>query len=154
MANTFIQIPSNLQENIILRRFLEKLVEQLDIAFGNRGSVQFTTDTTTNTLVAQINISLATIESNIDTLQIEVAGKEPAFTKNTAFNKNFGVGNDDVARGDHLHPGDYTNNPEQPAIADLNQVISNNYQDGEVQAISDKVDEILAALRASDIISI
>ena len=28
---------------------------------------------------------------------------EPAFTKNTAFNKNFGTGTSDVARGDHGH---------------------------------------------------
>ena len=28
---------------------------------------------------------------------------EPVFTKNTAFNKNFGTGNGDVARGDHTH---------------------------------------------------
>lgn len=35
------------------------------------------------------------------------------------------------------------------AIADLNQTISGTYTQAEVQAISDKVDEILAALRAS-----
>ena len=30
-------------------------------------------------------------------------GAEPAFQKNTAFNKNFGPANDEVARGDHTH---------------------------------------------------
>ncbi len=29
--------------------------------------------------------------------------KEPAFSKNNAFNKNFGSGSDDVPRGDHEH---------------------------------------------------
>lgn len=32
-------------------------------------------------------------------------GAEPAFTKNTAFNKDFGTGTNDVARGDHTHAG-------------------------------------------------
>ncbi|HON82777.1 MAG TPA: hypothetical protein PLI22_01405, partial [Caldisericia bacterium] len=30
-------------------------------------------------------------------------GAEPAFTKNTAFNKNFGSGHDDIPHGDHVH---------------------------------------------------
>lgn len=45
-----------------------------------------------------------------------------------------------------------TGNPIQGAIADLNQTISNPPTDIEVQAISDKVDEILAALRLAKII--
>ena len=39
------------------------------------------------------------------------------------------------------------------AIADLNQTISGTYTDTEVQAISDKVDVILAALRAHGLIA-
>ena len=35
------------------------------------------------------------------------------------------------------------------AVADLNQTISGTYAQAEVQAISDKVDEILATLRVS-----
>ena len=42
---------------------------------------------------------------------------------------------------------------DQPAIADLNQDISAAYVEAEVQAISDKVDEILAALRASGLVT-
>lgn len=39
------------------------------------------------------------------------------------------------------------------AVADLNQTISGTYSQAEVQALSDKVDELLAALRASGIIA-
>lgn len=39
------------------------------------------------------------------------------------------------------------------AITDLNQTISGTYTDTEVQAISDKVDEILAALRTLEIMA-
>lgn len=39
------------------------------------------------------------------------------------------------------------------AIADLNQTISGTYTDTEVQAISDKVDAILAALRTLGILA-
>lgn len=34
-----------------------------------------------------------------------------------------------------------------PAITDLNQDISTGFDEGEIQAISDKIDEILAAFR-------
>jgi len=42
MANskaTFIQIPQDVTNPIELRRFLDKLVEQVDILYGNRGSL-------------------------------------------------------------------------------------------------------------------
>ena len=38
-------------------------------------------------------------------------------------------------------------------VADLNQTISATYDQTEVQALSDKVDELLAALRAAGIIA-
>lgn len=39
------------------------------------------------------------------------------------------------------------------AIADLNQTITNPPTQAEVQAISDKIDEILAAMRAAETLS-
>lgn len=39
------------------------------------------------------------------------------------------------------------------AIADLNQTISGSYTQAEVQAISDKVDALLAALRALELLA-
>jgi len=45
--------------------------------------------------------------ANISGLQTALDGKEASFTKNTGFNKNFGTGNDDVARGDHGHDYGY-----------------------------------------------
>lgn len=42
---------------------------------------------------------------------------------------------------------------QQAAIADLNQTISGTYTAAEVQAISDKVDAILGALRAHGLIA-
>lgn len=39
------------------------------------------------------------------------------------------------------------------AVADLNQTISETYDDAEVQAISDKVDALLAALRSVGVIA-
>jgi len=38
------------------------------------------------------------------------------------------------------------------AVADLNQTISGSYTQSEVQAISDKVDALLAALRAANLL--
>ena len=41
--------------------------------------------------------------SDVTNLQTELNSKEPAFTKNTAFNKNFGTTAGTVAEGDHTH---------------------------------------------------
>lgn len=49
--------------------------------------------------------------------------------------------------------GTLTANPIQAAIADLDQTISATPTQAEIQAISDKVDSILAALRSAKIIS-
>jgi len=46
-----------------------------------------------------------------------------------------------------------TANPIQTAIADLGQTISETPTQAEIQAISNKVDSILAALRRAKIIS-
>ena len=49
--------------------------------------------------------------------------------------------------------GTLTANPTQKAITDLKQTITNPPTQEEVQAISAKVDAILAALRSANIIS-
>ena len=49
--------------------------------------------------------------------------------------------------------GTLTANPIQEAITDLEQTISATPTRAEIQAISDKVDSILAALRSAKIIS-
>ena len=42
--STFIQLPRDVTNPLELRRFLDKMVEQLDIAFGNRGNNKFASD--------------------------------------------------------------------------------------------------------------
>ena len=60
--------------------------------------------------------------SDVANLQTQLDGKEPVFTKNTAFNKNFGTGNGDVARGDHNHSGVY-----EPVINPKNTAFNKNF---------------------------
>ena len=179
-GSTFIQVPQNIEEPQQMRRFLDKLVQQLDVAFGNRGDEAFVT---TNGFLARVN----TVAELISAIQDElldysktdgtreftakvsynspksfVSGSnelvdvnyvetnyEPKITKNTAFNKDFGIIPGTVTEG-----GTTTNNPTQGALPDLNQTISNPPTQAEVQAISNKVDSILNALRASNIISV
>lgn len=45
--------------------------------------------------------------SEVTNLSTELAGKEPSFTKNTAFNKNFGGNAGEVAEGNHNHDTSY-----------------------------------------------
>ena len=69
-------------------------------------------------------------------------------TKGTAFNVDFGTTTGTVTEG-----GTTTNNPLQDPISSLNQTISSTYTQSEVQAISSKVDAILATLRLANIIT-
>lgn len=52
------------------------------------------------TISDSLNVALGKLERGLLT-------KEPNFTKNTAFNKNFGTGSEDVARGNHRHDDAY-----------------------------------------------
>lgn len=178
-GSSFIQLPSNVDDSIQLRRFLDKLVQQLDIAFGNRGDNAFVTQdgfikssNSIQELINAINKELLayskldgsrdytnkvsynssksfTSGSNeiVDVSYVE-SYSEPKFSKNTAFNKDFGTTSGTVTEG-----GTTTNNPIQPSISSLNQTISNPPTQSEVQSISDKVDTILTALQSSNIIT-
>jgi len=56
MANsTFIQIPMDVTNPLELRRFLDKLVEQLDVAFGNRGDGALVPDLTLIEVIEIVN---------------------------------------------------------------------------------------------------
>jgi hypothetical protein len=54
------------------------------------------------TVVTAILVGHSILEA-IGILEFKVDSKEPAFNKNDAFNKTFGTGTNDVARGDHKH---------------------------------------------------
>lgn len=49
--------------------------------------------------------------------------------------------------------GEARESTQVEAVADLNQDISASYTEAEIQAISDKIDELLAALRAANILA-
>ena len=178
--STFIQLPQDVSEPLQLRRFLDKLVQQLDVAFGNRGDNSFVTNdgflrrvNTIQELIAALQEEAKTYSKtdgsrpytnkvSYDSDKTFVSGSnelvsvkytedtyEPKFDKLTAFNKDFGTTSGTVTEG-----GTTTNNPEQSAISDLNQTISDPPTQAEVQAISDKVDDILSALRNANIISV
>lgn len=180
MANsTFIQVPANITDAATLKRFLEKLILQLDIAFGNRGNNAFVTSSVLDDSVASLQDVIDQISqaasnySKLDgsrdytgvvkydtdfTLTDDLSLTHKKFvddtfepiiaTKGSAFNVNFGTTSGTATEG-----GTTTNNPEQPAIANLSQAISATYSQAQVQAISSKVDSLLVALRLANILA-
>jgi len=179
---TFIQLPMDIEDPEQLKRFLSKLLEQLNIAFGNIGVSAFADLNTTNNSINSINSNIGSIElkittnsnsintnssnittnsnsittnsnnisvnsSKITTINNELPNYEPKFTKNTAFNKNFGTTSGTVTEG-----GTTTNNPIQSSIAKLTQAISSPPTQVEVQTIQDKVNSIITALTGANII--
>lgn len=65
----------------------------------NYATKDFVTDEIASTAPKSHKHPMSDVNDLIDTL----AGKENVFSKNTAFNKAFGSGYDDVARGNHTH---------------------------------------------------
>ena len=57
-GNTFIQVPNDITSPIILKRFLGKLILELDKAFGNRGQVSFASNTDLNKYLVSLNTQL------------------------------------------------------------------------------------------------
>jgi len=166
MSNfTFTQLPGDITDTRQLRRFLSKLLLELDTAFGNRGNASFTfskdfvaTAKDINITLNNLQIAISDTNTALDNLSAVVntlptkdylsINYEPIIpTKGTAFNKDFGNTAGTVTEG-----GTTTNNPKQPAIAALAQTISDPPTQVEVQAISDKIDAILAALTNANII--
>jgi len=66
--NTFIQLPMDVSNPIELRRFLDKLVQQVDVAFGHRGSGGFAS----NLSLAEIIDIINNHDQRLDTLEPEV----------------------------------------------------------------------------------
>lgn len=176
--STFIQVPPDVTDVRTLKRFLDKLVLQLDIAFGNRGTESFTKHSVFSNSISSMQELIDILnakehtyslldgsrdytgvvaydtEKTLDDLSLVYKKHiddnfEPVFEKSTAFNKDFGVTAGTVTEG-----GTTTTNPIQPALANLGLTISNPPTQSEVQAISDKVDALLVILRSANIIEI
>lgn len=150
-GNTFIAIPPNVTDPTNLKRFLNVLVEKLDIAFGNRGTKSFAS-------ASGISASITNITELIDAINEEILEYSRIdgtrdFTGIVGYNedKTFTSDTDIIAK--KYVDDNFTNNPKQAAIANLGLTISNPPTQAEVQAVSNKVDAILAALRSANIIN-
>ena len=172
-GNTFIQVPNNIENSLTLKRFLSKLVLELDVAFGNRGNNSFTTNSSLSSVLTTLNTKINSIEedgltySKLDGSReltgIQTYESSFVFTNANELITKLYVDDEvqiakDYTDSEVLVLKDYvdtnfTNNPIQVAISDLALTISNPPTQAQVQAISNKVDSILAALRSSNIIS-
>lgn len=183
-GNTFIQVPNNIENSLTLKRFLSKLVLELDVAFGNRGNNSFTTNSSLSSVLTTLDTKIKIIEedgltySKLDGSReltgIQTYESSFVFTNANELITKLYVDDEvqiakdytdsevqiakDYTDSEVLLLKDYvdtnfTNNPIQVAISDLALTISNPPTQEQVQAISNKVDSILAALRSSNIIS-
>lgn len=73
MANeTLAQVPSDVSDPVVLKRFLSSLVERLDIVLGYRGSDSYASSTTVTDLAATTKEGLAAADSSIEELSSSV----------------------------------------------------------------------------------
>lgn len=84
-------------------------------ASAHSGNIPSTTQKAA--LDGNVSLSGANPVADVDSVPTEASdiGAEPAFSKNTGFNKNFGTISGTVAEGDHLHDGTYEPDLGNPA---------------------------------------
>jgi hypothetical protein len=87
---------------------------------------------TTEQLSTTSGVLNTKIDTTSGTLQSAINGKESSFSKNTAFNKNYGTTTDTVASGSHLHDDRYFTETELTN----GQLDSRYYTESEVNTIS------------------
>jgi len=79
MANqTLIQVPTNVGEPEELQRFLQHLIEELDIVLGYRGDKQYASQEDLSTVVTQLQASVTTLQEEIGNLQEFADAQEEA----------------------------------------------------------------------------
>lgn len=70
--NTFIQVPYDVTDSISLKRFLNKLILELDIAFSNRGNSGFTNMTS----LEDLNAAIRSLSSSLAAVRALAASNE------------------------------------------------------------------------------
>jgi len=139
--HTFIAVPSNVKDPNVLKRFLDKLVEQVDIAFNKRGSAGFATSTdlvstatTVEEVVADIN-TLSTRYVKLDSSNLDAELKY----KSAIPISPLGLVHRNYVDSKYI---------PQSAPAKINSGSTN----AEIKQVSDKVDELIDALKLSGIL--
>lgn len=88
MANeTLAQVPSDVSDPVVLKRFLSSLVERLDVVLGYRGDSSYASDTTVKDLAtttaenfSNLTETTSTLQSDLGTAKETVAGHEERLT--------------------------------------------------------------------------
>jgi len=148
--DSFIRIPPDVANPEVLRRTLLRLVEQLDVAFGLRGGPRFSTIAETNSVSSQAQQIQVLLSEEAAALYVRLdGGVEITAPLKYAANETFTDDKELIAK--KYADDNFTNNPQGTDPGDLSQTITGPSV-AEVQAISDKVDAILAELRVASII--
>ena len=149
--NTFIQVPNDVTDVVALHRFLARLVEQLDVAFGERASLPFATVASVTAATSGVVSDINSLQSSVQTALANVASASTVASLSSSLTSV-------TARTTVLE-----NNLEQPSIASLALVPvvpGATYVQAQSQAlatsittIETKVNDILDALKNANIIS-
>ena len=64
--NTFITVPQDVSNPLELHRFLSRLIEQLDVAFGERADNPFATTTGVTNIATKVSVLGTKAEANLN----------------------------------------------------------------------------------------
>lgn len=132
---------------IIIRKGTSAQFEELNLNGGGLDEAEFGFTTDTNQLFIGVgdgqNKEVATAThtedlNNPHQVTVSQIGAEPAFTKNTAFNKNFGINEGTVAEGNHGHTfSSLIQTPTTLAGYGITDADTSDEVDAKVQALKD-----------------
>ncbi|MCI4436962.1 MAG: hypothetical protein JHC33_09170 [Ignisphaera sp.] len=181
-SKTFIQIPSNVDNPVTLRRFLAELILRLDIAFGNRarspfasadnvedvattlGTVHATLDTVHATLDTVHN-TLGTVTGKVSTLQTQLDTVTTTLDTVTTTLDTVTTTLEDVngkvmplldiySKGFNQQAQNSLNFPAAPTIDSSYNSMQVQQLANNVTVLANKIDSLLVVLRNAKIISV
>lgn len=140
-TNSFIALPTNLEDPIVLRRFLSILIERLDMAFGARGNQGFAG-------VNRLGVTTATLSDvvrKVNTLALNSINKDEPLTTILQYTNNVSI-----SHGNDLVSKDYVDSLyiPQPSIP----LISSTSTNSEILNIANTLDNLITTLKLSKIL--
>ena len=137
--SSFIAIPPNIDDPIVLRRILDKIVEVMDLAFGNRGNSKFTVSGDVTDEVNSLNSYISSLYSKSD--------GSTSYTAPVGYKGIYSLGDLDLTSVNWVKA--YTPSLSKQTAPAL---INSSSADADIKANADKIDNLINILKSAGIL--
>ncbi len=147
-GSTYLQVPSDLDH----KDFFERIVRLIDELYGQRGKIKSTT------ALKDLTVTVNKLIKELNDLKHKTIFESPVSYSDDFVLEDFDLVywaklKSEINNTEQWALNSFTYNPAQTDPGDLTQIVSDPPTQAEVQAIQDKVNQILSILRNSNIIA-